>query len=387
MTWRDKIRPARFRGVPFFIESAEQSGGRRTVVHEYPLKDEPFAEDMGRKARSFTIEGYVIGENYFDARDALLFQLEQPGTGELDHPYHGKRRVVVSGYRVRETTDRGGMASFSIEFEETPAQPAQPTAIVDAAANVRTSAAAATAAVELEFLSKYVSDATRTESVAGMLRSATLAINNALATVSMGTQALANLKRRISEFDDAVASVLDAPEDIAAGFTDMIDLIEHSSVLKKLYEFAAGLRPPETTTNRIIEGTNFDATQFLIQRKAAVAQALLALDTDFDNYDDAVDSRNEITDLLDEQAEVAADDTYPALLQLRADLVKAIPGENSELARLVSHTPPVSVPSLVLAHRLYGNLDLESDLLARNAVQNPMAVPGSRALEVLSHDD
>lgn len=384
MSWRDSLQPARFRGVNFFVDSSDYSTGRRTVTHEYPFRDQPYSEDMGRKARTFSIEGYVLGDDYFTARNELLDALEKPGPGELIHPYHGTRSVAVASVRVRESTDRGGMATFSIEFEETPAQPAQPTVIPDAAGAVRDSASALQSAAGAEFIAKYVTDATRTESVAGMLRSATLKINNAVSTVNMAEQDLALMKRRITEFEDSIDSILDTPQDILDGLTGIFALV--SSGFGDIYDFDAGERPPSTTANREIEQTNYDATQRVIQRMAVVRMALTALDEEFDSYDSAVAARSLITDLLDDQSDTAADDTYPSLLQLRADLVKAIPGDDSELARLVSYTAPVSVPSLVLTHQLYGNLDLESDLLSRNAIKNPMFVIGSRELEVLSSD-
>ncbi len=71
-------------------------------------------------------------------------------------------------------------------------------------------------------------------------------------------------------------------------------------------------------------------------------------------------------------------------MQLRADLVKAIPGTALEQARLIRFTPLVTLPSLVLAHNLYGDLSREADLLARNRIQNPAFVTGGVELEILS---
>jgi prophage DNA circulation protein len=112
----------------------------------------------------------------------------------------------------------------------------------------------------------------------------------------------------------------------------------------------------------------------------------VVVEQEFDSYDEAVAARDEITDLLDEQADEAADDTYPALMQLRADLVKAVPGEGADLPRLLAYTPPATVPSLVLAHRLYGDVTKELEVVARNKVRHPGFVTGGRELEVVSRD-
>lgn len=372
---------ASFRGVSFFVESSEYAGGRRTVTHEYPQRDDPFIEDMGRKSRAFPVEGYILGTDYISARNALITALEKPGPGELVHPYHGKRSCVVTSFRIRESSAEGGVARFSIEFEETPAQPIEPTAVADAPAAVVTSAGISRAAVITEFIARYSPGRFMTD-IANSVRSATLAVNNVVSTVQMETQKLALLKRSIERLLDSVVSLVNEPADLVSELTNFFDGIEDRVLLLAAYVYNPGVPPPETTPDRIEEFTNFDAVQRLIQRLAVVRAIELIVDETFDSYDSALAARDSLTDLLDEQAEIAADDTYPTLLQLRADLTKAVPDQS--LPRLLSHTPPYSVPSLVLAHRLYGNLDLEADLIARNHVRHPGAVPGGRELEILS---
>lgn len=56
--WRDRLRDASFRGVPFSVEDDEGSFGRRVQVHEYPNRDKPFTEDLGRATRRMTINAY-----------------------------------------------------------------------------------------------------------------------------------------------------------------------------------------------------------------------------------------------------------------------------------------------------------------------------------------
>ena len=117
MSWRDRLAPASFRGVPFYVESSDYTTGRRTVEHEYPFKDDaPFTEDMGRSSRSISVDGYVLGEDYFTERDALLDALETSGPGELIHPYLGTINVAVGTVRVRESSKDGGIAFFNIDF-------------------------------------------------------------------------------------------------------------------------------------------------------------------------------------------------------------------------------------------------------------------------------
>ena len=129
MGWRENLRPASFRGVAFFVETEEYSGGRRTVTHEFPLNDDPYVEDMGRKGRTYSLDGYVIGDNYQVAKAALIAALEAEGPGALVLPYSGERKVACPSFRTRDDIKEGGMCRFSLDFEETPAQPLQPSAV------------------------------------------------------------------------------------------------------------------------------------------------------------------------------------------------------------------------------------------------------------------
>ncbi len=135
--WRQQLQRASFRGVPFFVRSADTEEGRRGVLHEYPLREDPYVEDLGRKAGEFSLDAFVIGDDYFKARDALRAALREPGPGELVHPTLGRMQVsLVASFRfVESLVDEGGIARFSLRFTES--QPAiQPTVETDTAAVV-----------------------------------------------------------------------------------------------------------------------------------------------------------------------------------------------------------------------------------------------------------
>ena len=50
-------------------------GGRRIVMHEFPKKDIGYPEDMGRRARRFSVRGYIINLPRRDVRAAVLDRL------------------------------------------------------------------------------------------------------------------------------------------------------------------------------------------------------------------------------------------------------------------------------------------------------------------------
>ena len=118
MSWRDQYQQGSFRGASFRTEYHERSGGRRVVSHEFPGRDDPVTEDLGRSQRTFSIDCWVAGADYRADRDALIDALEAFGPGLLVHPFHGSMNVNVLAYRQTEDTEEGGMCRFSIELVE-----------------------------------------------------------------------------------------------------------------------------------------------------------------------------------------------------------------------------------------------------------------------------
>lgn len=407
MAWRDQLGKvkfaggrelvgASFRGVPFHVESAELGGGRRTVTHEFPLRDDQFVEDLGRRARSFPVDGYVLGAQYLTYRDALLAALEQAGPGELAHPFYGSLLVICTGFRVRESPVDGGLARFSIDFEETEAKAKAPVEVVAADDTVAAAADAAWAAEREALLAKYTGTgmpATAMLSAEQLLAQQLEAQYGALAPFITGVQELAKLKQRMDAIIENAYSLVRKPAELLnqleAMFVSIATLPLTATLgvraLISAYEInPREPRPPASTSTRAIEQANYDALLQIIRSLMVIQAARLATAETYDSYDAAVAVRDSVGEKLDLQAEASEDDSFTALSQLRVDLVRALPGEASDLPRLVRFTPVHVIPSLVLAHQLYGDASREADLVLRNRVPRPGFVQGGTELEVLT---
>lgn len=399
MTWREDLRRVRlldgrqligasFRGKPFFVESSERSGGRRTVVHEFPLRDDPFVEDLGRRARTFRVEGYVIGDDYLTQRDVLLAALEAPsGPGELVHPYHGIRRAVCVNLTVRESRAEGGIAVFSIEFAEAPTQAPTPTIEVDAASTVSAKADVAVAATKAEFSEKYSAAGLPSfalASASGALSTASAGLGAALSPVVGVTQELAAMSAQISFLTTQASALVRSPDDIVDAFRGAITVLgttiadSPGAVLNALadsYGIDLGPDVDPTTATRAREAANQDALNGALRRVLALEAARLAPLVPFESTDEAIATRDRIAAMLEEQANGAGDTAYPALVDLRSELLRAVPGATT-FASVITVTRNTAIPSLVLAYQLHGDVDQEADIVARNAIRHPGFVAG-----------
>jgi prophage DNA circulation protein len=129
--WREAILPASFKGAGFHVETDARVSGRRIALHEFPKRDDPYAEDMGKRAVRYAVTGYLITApgttrqsagtfDYRPARDRLINALESDGPGPLVHPLlpNNPLLVMCEAYTVTETRERGGMATFEMTFVE-----------------------------------------------------------------------------------------------------------------------------------------------------------------------------------------------------------------------------------------------------------------------------
>lgn len=119
MTCPIPVKIAKFRGVEFHHESGSQSGGRRIVVHEYPFREEHYTEDLGRKARTWTVSGYLLQPDVRDKMRRLRNAFEQFGAGPLYHAWANKTIIArVQDYSFDDTRDDLTRINFSATFVE-----------------------------------------------------------------------------------------------------------------------------------------------------------------------------------------------------------------------------------------------------------------------------
>ena len=127
--WRDELLPATFAGQQFHVDSAARENGQRVVIHQFPKKDLPYSELMGRRAIQFTVRGYCIAfpfdtslplyrRDYRLARDNLMNALETGQSATLQLPTLAPMVVVCPQYRLTEESRFGGFCVFDMTFIE-----------------------------------------------------------------------------------------------------------------------------------------------------------------------------------------------------------------------------------------------------------------------------
>ena len=431
-TW-ENLRPASFRGVAFEVGSHSESGGRRIELHEYPLRDTPYAEDLGKKAGKWQIEAFLISRKnsgYVERRDKLREALNASGPGTLIHPYLGELSVSVDGYSLKETTREGGYCTFSISFVEA-GQPVEPGVEKDTAANVLDKAEAAKEAATAGFLDEYMPLLEDLEGLAGKVP----------ALLSEATAFLGTPLSILSRVQSAASSVLALPDRLASRILGYLGTIRQlggiaTSGLKMnaltalLGKKSAGTASPWlVTSNGVIAGivgetswpqagggsigggtstpggasgggtpspetpgviastvVNRAETPLidLIAAGAVIEAAIESADADYGTADDALASRDAVLDAIDEvQRANCSDAVFTALSELAVAVNEDLTTRGAELPKLESATLSMSMPALAASYRLYGDVGQADAIVARNRIRHPGRVPGGVPLEVI----
>lgn len=156
MAFEDRLS-ASFRGVEFLLEEADGESGRRAVPHSYPKKELGYTEDNGKVLTQERISGRVLGDDYQDQLTALLDALNQPGPGELVHPWFGIRKVQVGKVSHKLVNRIDGTATFNFEVFEV-GENLFPNAQSDTASQVNLDAETTKTAVDQAFETEFDSD-------------------------------------------------------------------------------------------------------------------------------------------------------------------------------------------------------------------------------------
>lgn len=417
MSWRDRLRDASFRGVRFQVESNEAEFGRRQVMHTAALVDTPSLEDLGRAADVFTVEGYILGDDYDLQRDELIKAVrDTSGPGVLVHPNYGEKKVGASGFRIRHENQNGRICRFVVTFGEAGGE-TQPTEITDAPNVLAAQSTALSEVTEETFVDKfkaegfpqYVRDAaTSTLTTLGKyLAEPSAFIQSAYTetkgvfgvvtdTVDAATDVVSEYKQTVTDYLGDISQLLNEPGDLASTITGMISGIRSTFTTSGAGSILSGLislfshsssdsSSTAATPSRQQVLDNQEAVVQIVKQQAVAELAVVAVTKNYDTINEAIDARDAVADVIDQEAEVTqSDNVYQVLTQIRADLVNALPASNQSPTRVVEYRPTATLPALVVAQTLYDDATRAETIVKRNMVRHPGFVTGGQPLEVLS---
>ncbi|MDO8421569.1 MAG: DNA circularization N-terminal domain-containing protein [Parvibaculum sp.] len=394
------VRLASFRGVEFHVDTHDLDAGRRGQTHVYPGRDTSYREDLGRAPRGFSVQGFVIGDDFAAKRDAVLGACEAEGPGQLVHPDYGAMQVSCLSVRVSSSSRSGRSVDLSFVFEEG-GELKFPSADADSRTKIES--------LSLESESKSLSGLLARYDVSGFPEF----VGGSVAGV--GARFLDDIEAAVStsEFRDYFdafkaglptyvfdalslgSGIIDIIRGLRTGMTDTSDAILLGDVrpalartsLVGLTSFGAEVPDvPRETPSRIQESVNMESFASLVRRVALSEDARELVVTPFDSNVAAISAMSEYSERIDAELFAAdlGDDEYIAMSNMHAAVVQDLTTRAGGLPVIRSVRVAEPTPALVLAYDLYEDSNRADDIVARNAVAHPGFIAPARDIEVLS---
>lgn len=391
-----------WRGFPFFCEDEGQSGGRRGPLHEYPDRDKPFFEDMGRAADEFQISAYILGDLADLEAKGFEQLLRQGGSGLLVHPSVGRQTVVLRRWHRRKRRDQADYVEYSLTFVEA-GQNFWPSASTSWPQTLVNAALLALPLFHKSLLATLLLDGL-TQEAAELLTGVGIGLADALddqALVVSGVAASAALAgaylltrdyrsgftpgMQAGTVAGSTVGLVGSWSDALAGETpDRSSRRRAIDAMMGVYDVAAEpwwFVPSAQTPLQVAETTNQAAMSAAIRRSVLANVARQVASIDFDSYDEAADLRGRLDEAFDREIDAAAtdNDARNALEDLSGTVLQAISDMGADKAKLIDYTLPRPMSAFAAAQLFYpDDPDIPAraaELAQRNNAVNPAFLP------------
>lgn len=404
-TWRDELLPASFRGIRFLTDQAAVPIGMKGQLHEFPQRDDPFFEQLGKQSQIHTMTAWIIGDDCFVRRDKLLEALETPGAGELVHPWLGRMSVKAGDCKMNHSRREGGLVAFDLTF-----YPDKPRQFPVARVNTQQQVVKSSDSLLESALARYKAAMAKVDQA----RLGIIGLRNSLSNVyRVIQQQFAPLVGLFNGVTGFVQSLMNSPGALGALFSSYfsdftgLGFSGSGSSYRSFIGTATQHSEAVSGINTVAQAGGADnvaaaqATADLVQDALLVQVGLIIsempvasqptsgdatpsvdqqaiqpiLRPEVPVADDVLELRDSLSDAIYEASLKADYFHYQALNTLRQDLVRHLTAVAQSGVRLVDITPAETLPALVLAYRRFGDATRAGEVVQRNRIRHPGFVP------------
>jgi len=396
MGLRGQTRSGSFRGKVFGIVTADTDGlARRTELHEFPGRDEPYAEDFGKQAKTYTFDAFVTWAD----RAELVEKCGQPGPGALIHPFWGERTVVCTQCVAREATTHAGLCFLNLTFVEA-GKNQFPNATPNTERRVELAGQRARDVVGERFVARFPTGAPQwvTDASGTRVSEISTALERARSLIPASGD-LAGFNEVMRAFQDP-ASLIASPSVLGSTLSSALQKLaglstDPLSTLRTLRGFVLDVQATflqlgaTAGTSRELQQQQQDALLRLSSGSAVIEGAVASRNAPLTSYNEASALRETMVAFFDTELDAAGgedgdDEALLALQDLRIEVLSDLRARGAALATVRTVVLGVTTPAVLLAYQLYEDPDRGDEIAARNRVRHPMFLPAGVTLEVLS---
>ncbi|MCM2399799.1 DNA circularization N-terminal domain-containing protein [Rhizobium sp. S153] len=111
--WAKTLRRASYRGVSFWVDMDEFSGGKDLARHRPPGGRFTYIEEMGLATPAYDVTAYLVGDLSDGQAKALEAACNAAGPGRLVLPMDSGQLAYVEGFRRSRFKDQRGYIAFA----------------------------------------------------------------------------------------------------------------------------------------------------------------------------------------------------------------------------------------------------------------------------------
>ncbi|HGH3372454.1 TPA: DNA circularization protein [Kluyvera cryocrescens] len=415
----ESLREASFRNVPFYLVDNEGVSGRRAIPRAYPKKEIGWTEDNGAILGQQQINAKLVGDDFQSALERLLNALNQPGPGELVHPWYGRQKVQIGRVTHRLTTEEGDIAYISFEVFEA-GERLYPVSTENTSLTTLSAADKVKAALENgDYFAAL-------DGLGDMVDTWLGDMESLVANLPTIPTAVTDWIDRASRFKDLASVIIAKPGELVRQVLNLTstvnDIVSESPWALRVYDqlrnqwandraekaatrtrdsdlvvtpsspeaavFGVATSVPASTIAITDEmQTNIDDFRQLVTLAALVAQAEAIATTEFETSADALDAGDRLAGWLSDAAVGAVEggrrELWRTLRDLRFAVVNDVRVRGAQLPDLRQITPLETSTVALIAWRETGDTENRDAIVLRNRMRDPSFILPSTTIEVI----
>lgn len=393
--WLKTLWRTSYKGGAFWVETDTEGGARRIVIHEFPMRDTPYLEDLGERFRDFAVTAYVASDRADSEGAALMAVCATRGPGVLVLPTQGPVLVRCLEFARTHHKDKMGYIAFTLHFVREGASGALATVAsllnmvfvqAEAAAGIAASLFATTALI------KNVPDYVQ-EALQGGVENALSTLEVVRTTVDVSPEASSPAREAIMKAyttlpevlaeEDAGAlqtigqTILDTAVSMTASMDPQVAIATWSEVLQAT---PVTVEPPKATSSkwRVQASSNLLAANTLLRLAALNSYCQAVAKIKLTDRPSAITLRANVASFFEEQLNNLPSEAYDLFLgmtKLRDATVEYLSRVILDLAPVVRVSASLGMPSLYWSWRMYADPTRAMELVDRNRLPHPSFMP------------
>jgi len=390
MSWQDDIRKPSINGVRFEISDSSSSGGNKledAKDKETGKVSKPGVINNGHQIKKYSINGFLVGEDYLKQAEKIEIELKKSEEARLIHPLYGNVIVHIESYSFKHVNIKGKMIEFSLSCWEA-GKLKYPTSKTDKVGKAVELQKEIDITIKNSFVKEF-SVAGRPQFVKdasiGMIEQASQSFDQLSEGVteyadSIGKSVLES-KKLFADAKDLVEKPLDLVNrlqfnlDLAKDFSnDPKDLFKSYKKTKSYAVEKVGFTPLTDTRKQELKNENQLKQVIKVGglTRSIVQAITISENNSIKNSQEAELIRADLIESLTEVIESTTnDELFIQMMEMKTQVIQAIPGENNSLPRLLSVQVENTVNSLSLSYELNESLENEIDIIERNKIKHP----------------